>query len=101
MPIRADQEGSILTHSAPGVLRTVDGRTFAHVPSGIVTLVAGASPFVADSGITASTAMRLTDVVAAGTTGELNVALSAGAGFQINSSSDTDISQVFWEILAY
>jgi len=81
MPIRADQEGSILTHSAPGVLRTVDGRTFAHVAIRDCHPRRGARRrFVADSGITASTAIAgLTDVVAAGTTGELNVALSAGA----------------------
>lgn len=71
------------------------------VRSGTATLAAGTSGSIADTKITASSLIRLTNIGAGGTVGALSVALAAGTGFTINSTSNVDTSKVFWEIVSY
>jgi hypothetical protein len=68
---------------------------------GAATLVAGTSGSIADTRITTSSLIRLTNVAASGTLGVLSVALAAGVGFTINSSNPADTSKVFWEVVSY
>ncbi|HEU5026607.1 MAG TPA: hypothetical protein VFV01_16950 [Spirillospora sp.] len=68
--------------------------------SGTATLAAG-TVSVADTRITASSVIRLNRQAAGGTLGEMSVALTAGTGFTINSSSNVDTSSVFYEVITY
>jgi glycerol uptake facilitator-like aquaporin len=68
--------------------------------SGTATLVGG-TVAVADTNITSTSRIRLTNVATGGTIGVLSVALTATTGFTINSSSGSDTSTVYWEIVNY
>ena len=70
----------------------------ASLASGTATMAAGTIA-VAYPNITAASVVRLVRQTAGGTLGHLSVALTAGTGFTINSSSGTDTSTVFWEIV--
>lgn len=70
------------------------------VASGTVALVAG-SKAVANAAVTSSTRIRLTNAGTAGTAGILSYSLTAGTGFTIHSSSGSDTSTIFWEIVAF
>jgi len=70
------------------------------VASGTVTLAAG-TVTVANTEITAGSIVRLNRQAAGGTLGELSVALTAGTSFTVNSSSATDTSTVYYEIVSY
>ena len=71
----------------------------AAVASGTATLASG-TVSVANVNITANSIIRLNRQVSGGTLGELSVALTAGTGFAINSSSGSETSTVFWEIVS-
>ena len=66
--------------------------------SGIETLVTG-TKVVANTRITATSYIRLTRQTAGGTLGELSVVPNVGVGFTINSSSATETSTIFYEIV--
>jgi hypothetical protein len=70
------------------------------VASGTVTLAAG-TVTVANTEITSGSIIRLNRQAAGGTLGQLSVALSAGTSFTVNSSSGTDTSTVYYEIVSY
>lgn len=71
---------------------------FMPTATGMVTLVAGTAS-VGYTPTTANAIVRLNRQAAGGTLGHLSVALTAGTGFAINSSSNTDTSTVFFEVL--
>lgn len=71
----------------------------AFLAKGTATMVAGTIA-VAYPNITAASVVRLIRQTAGGTLGHLSVVLTAGTGFTINSSSGTDTSTVFWEIVS-
>ena len=66
--------------------------------SGLVTLVTGFK-VVANKYITANSMIRLTCQTSSGTQGSLSVSLNPGVGFTITSTSGTDVSTVFYEIV--
>ena len=70
------------------------------VASGTVTLVAG-TVSVANTSITANSIIRLSRQAAGGALGEMSTVLAAGTGFAINSSSNTDTSTVYYEVVSY
>lgn len=70
----------------------------ATLTSGTATLAAG-TVAVALPSISASSIVRLNRQTAGGTLGQLSVALTAGTGFSINSSSGSETSTVFWELV--
>ena len=69
--------------------------------SGLATLVGG-TVAVADAKITATSRIRLTTLTPGGTVGTPYVASrTAGTGFTITSTSGTDTSTVFYEVVTY
>lgn len=66
--------------------------------SGIATLATG-TIVVANTLVTATCYIRLTRQIAGGTLGHLSVVLNPGVGFTINSSSATETSTIFYEIV--
>lgn len=68
--------------------------------SGSATLAAG-TVTVSDASITASSRIRYWRTTAGGTLGILSLALSAGTGFTITSTSGTDTSTVDYEVVSY
>lgn len=72
----------------------------AYLASGTATLVGGTIAVV-NTRITATSVIRYWRTTAGGTLGNLSLALSAGVGFTINSSSGTDTSAVYYEIVTY
>lgn len=67
--------------------------------AGVATLVAGTVE-VATTAIKAGDKVRLTRQVTGGTEGHLTVGtVTAGTKFVIDSSSNSDTSQIFWEIV--
>lgn len=70
------------------------------VASGTVTLSAGTAT-VANTGITSSSIIRLSRQAAGGTLGELSVSLTSGTSFTVNSSSSTETSTIYYEIVSY
>lgn len=72
----------------------------AWATSGTTALVTGTKA-VADTRITAASKIRVTNLGASGTVGALSVALNAGVGFTINSTSATDASTIYYEIVNY
>mgnify|MGYP006895932401 CR=1 FL=1 len=93
------------TSASPDYLLGVKGNCFVRVvpsavetsPSGSATLVAGTIA-VAYPSLTATDRVLVTVTTAGGTRGYLSVAKSAGVGFTINSTSNTDTSTVDWVI---
>jgi hypothetical protein len=69
--------------------------------SGTTTLRGGRSEHVASRAVSASTVIRLTHQVAAGVPGVLTASVIPWQGFTIHSTSRTDESSVFWEVLRY
>ena len=72
----------------------------AAIASGTATLTAGAVT-VANTSITANSIIRVHNISQAGTVGALSVSLTAGTSFTIHSTSGTDTSKVFWEVVSY
>lgn len=72
----------------------------ASVASAQATLAAG-TVVIADTRITASSIVRVSNIAAGGTVGALSVVLNAGVGFTINSTSGTDTSTVYYEIVSF
>ena len=71
------------------------------VNSGTATLVGGTKA-VADTSVTANTIVRLAYKTVGGTPGAVYVAArSAGTSFTITSTSGTDTSVIYYEVLAY
>lgn len=70
------------------------------VASGEVTLVAGTKA-IANTAITANSIVKPYSVSSGGTVGALSVVPNAGVGFTINSTSNTDTSKVYYEIVSY
>jgi hypothetical protein len=70
------------------------------VSSGTLVLAAGTAT-VANSSITASSIVRLSRQAAGGTLGQLSVALTPGSGFTVNSSSVSETSHVYYEVVSY
>lgn len=68
--------------------------------AGTVTLAAGTLA-VANPNITAKSVVTLNRQAAGGTLGQLSVALTAGTGFTLNSSSATETSTVYYEVASY
>ena len=68
--------------------------------SGVAALSAG-SARIRNASVTADTIVRLSRQRAGGTLGELSIVLNAGASFTITSSSGSETSTVFWEIVSY
>jgi hypothetical protein len=71
------------------------------VASGRAQLQLGSSGLIADTRITSTTLIRLTNTSAAGTVGALSAVPAPGTGFTINSTSTSDNSAVFWEVVQY
>ena len=69
-------------------------------PDSIATLVAGTQA-VADTNVTANSRITPIRTTAGGTLGHLSVALTAGAGYTVNSSSNTDTSTVYCKVESY
>lgn len=72
----------------------------ATLASGKVSLSAG-STTVANTSITANSIIRLNRQASGGTLGELSVTLTANTSFTINSSSGSDTSSVYYEVVSY
>lgn len=68
--------------------------------AGTATLVSGTKD-VTDTAISANSIIRLERQATGGTLGHLSVALTAATKFTINSSSATDTSTVYYEIVSY
>lgn len=68
--------------------------------AGNATLASGTKA-VADTLITATSKIRLTNMGVSGTAGVLSVALNAGVGFTINSTSGSDASSIYYEVVRY
>lgn len=68
--------------------------------SGSVILSAGTST-VADTAVTSGTLLRLSRQAASGTLGELSVTLTPGVSFTVVSSSSSETSQVYYEVVSY
>lgn len=91
--------------TSPDYLMGVKGNCFVKVvpsavetsPSGSAVLVAGTIA-VAYPSLTATDRVLVTVTTPGGTRGYLSVAKSAGVGFTINSSSNTETSTVDWVI---
>ena len=66
--------------------------------SDLATLVGG-TKVIANTKITSTSRIRLTAQTSSGTPGILSIVLNAGVGFTIMSSSGTDTSTVFYEIV--
>ncbi len=79
---------------------SVPGPGVVNVASGTAPL-AGGTVTIANPAVTANTIVRLSRQKLGGTPGELSVALTAGAGFKINSYSASETSTVFWEIVSF
>jgi hypothetical protein len=94
-------QGSLVKHIiTAGALENIIGQLAPSLASGIATLVAG-TVSVSNLNITANSIVRLSRQAAGGTLGQLSVALTAGTGFAINSSSNTETSKVYYEIVSY
>lgn len=75
---------------------SVNGSSTAPVQNvGNATLVAG-TVTVANTAVTASSELFLSRKTIGGTTGTLSYTVSAGVGFTITSSSNTDTSVISW-----
>lgn len=72
----------------------------AAIASGTATLVAGAVT-VSNASITVNSIIRVHNISKAGTAGALSVTLTAGTSFTVNSTSGTDTSKVYWEVVSY
>jgi hypothetical protein len=70
------------------------------VTSGTATLVAG-SVTIANTAITTSSIIRTFSISKGGTVGALSVVLTAATSFQIVSTSATDTSVVYYEVVSY
>jgi hypothetical protein len=70
------------------------------VTSGTATLVAG-SVTIANTAITTSSIIRTFSISKGGTVGALSVVLTAATSFQIVSTSATDTSKVYYEVVSY
>lgn len=70
------------------------------VASSTATLTAG-SVTISNASITANSIVKAWSIAGAGTEGALYVTLSAGSGFTIHSTSGTDTSKVYYEIVSY
>lgn len=71
-----------------------------YVASSTATLVGG-TVAVANTAVTANTKVRVWNDSPSGTVGALSVAIEAGTGFTIKSSSGSDTSTVYYEIVSY
>jgi hypothetical protein len=97
-------DGLIMRTSGANAVVVTDYRVLpvevvpATLTSGSETLVAG-TVSVSLPSIAATSIVRLNRQSAGGTLGQLSVALTAGTGFAINSSSGSDTSVVFWELV--
>lgn len=80
---------------------TLTGATSVWNPTstGMVTLAAGTAT-VAYTPTTANIIVRLNRQTPGGTLGELSFTPTAGTGFAINSTSNTETSKVYFEVLA-
>lgn len=79
----------------------LDSRYLPSVASGSAVLVGGTIA-VANTSVTASSVIRLTTLVPGGSVGHCYIASrTAGTGFTITSTSGTDTSTVYWEIVKF
>jgi hypothetical protein len=72
----------------------------SYVSAGTATLVSGTIA-IANTAVTANTKVRVWNDSASGIVGALSVAIEAGTGFTIKSSSGSDTSTVYYEIVSY
>lgn len=72
----------------------------AAIASGSVTLSSG-SATVSNASVTANSIIRTFNVSQSGTVGALSVSLSAGVSFTIHSTSGSDASKVYWEVVSW
>jgi hypothetical protein len=91
----ADDGGSRITNFS-----ITPASDLPYVAAGTVTLAAG-TVTVANTVITANTIVRIYRTTTGGTTGQLSYTLSAGTSFTVNSSSGSDTSSVYYEIVNY
>lgn len=73
----------------------------ASIASGLATLTAGSSGAISNAAITANSIIRTFNVTAGGTVGALSVTKVPGTSFTIHSTSGTDTSTVYWEVVSY
>lgn len=116
-PITTDQDGSVIT--SPGVLGyvaqpaaldvAVSGGPLASprtIPIGVPALasasvtLAGGVATIANAAITANAIVKVWNIGTGGTVGALSVTLNAGVGFSIHSTSGSDTSKVYYEIIS-
>lgn len=74
-----------------------------YVVSGTATLVAGTVAVTGNTitPVTSGAVIRYWRTTAGGTLGQLSLVVTAATGFTINSSSNTDTSTVYYEIVSY
>ena len=88
------------TNSACSLFVVRDENPQSALRTGTATLAAG-TVTVTDANITTASVIRLNRQAAGGTLGQLSVALTAGTSFTINSSSGTETSTVYYEVVSY
>ena len=94
-----NQTAALQLNQTPTVLNRRNNRLSSGLVYGRAVLVAG-TVTVNTAEVFASDNIHLTQVVTGGTPGHLSVGtIVAGTSFVINSSSGTDTSTVFWEIV--
>jgi hypothetical protein len=91
----SDDGGSRVTN-----LTITQATDLPYVHAGTATLSAGTKA-VANTSITANSKVRVWNDSASGTVGALSVAITAGTGFTINSTSGSDASTIYYEIVSY
>lgn len=70
------------------------------VEHGTVVLDHG-SAVIVDEQITADSLVIAHNVSASGSPGALSIALTPGSGFTINSTSGTDTSKIYFQVVSY
>lgn len=99
--VRQDGGANTTLYQAPGANSNAwQGVVAAAIVSGTATLTAG-SVTVANTSITANSIIRVFNVSQAGTVGALSISLTASTSFTIHSTSGTDTSKVYWEMVSY
>lgn len=98
--------GGVLLYpdSATGTLKVLDTNgtvtPLSNMSNGTTTLVGGTKA-IANTSITAASIVKAHNYSGAGTVGALSITLNAGTGFTINSTSGSDTSKVYYEVVSY
>lgn len=70
-----------------------------NLASGVATLVGG-TVAIANTAITVNSVVLTSRQATGGALGHLSIANTAGTGFAINSSSGSDTSKVYWQVIS-